>query len=49
MLESMGFDTGIDLTKLIDARRLLHESLPDEPMHGQVPKAGIPRTFRAAA
>jgi hydroxymethylglutaryl-CoA lyase len=49
MLESMGFDTGIDLTKLIDARRLLHASLPDEPMHGQVPKAGIPRTFRAAA
>jgi len=49
MLESMGFATGIDLAKLIDARRLLHEGLPAEPMHGQVPKAGIPRTFRAAA
>ena len=49
MLESMGFATGIDLAKLIEARRLLHEGLPDEPMHGQVPKAGIPRTFRAAA
>jgi hydroxymethylglutaryl-CoA lyase len=49
MLESMGFTTGIDLAKLIDARRLLHEGLPAEPMHGQVPKAGIPRTFRAAA
>ena len=49
MLESMGFETGIDLTKLIDARRLLHERLPAEPMHGQVPRAGIPRTFRAAA
>ncbi len=49
MLESMGFDTGIDLPKLIEARRLLHEGLPQEPMHGQVPKAGIPRTFRAAA
>jgi hydroxymethylglutaryl-CoA lyase len=49
MLESMGFATGIDLPKLIDARRLLHEGLPAEPMHGQVPKAGIPRTFRAAA
>ena len=49
MLESMGFKTGIDLPKLIDARGLLHEGLPAEPMHGQVPKAGIPRTFRAAA
>jgi hydroxymethylglutaryl-CoA lyase len=49
MLESMGFATGIDLPKLIDARRLLHEGLPAEAMHGQVPKAGIPRTFRAAA
>jgi hydroxymethylglutaryl-CoA lyase len=49
MLESMGFATGIDLPKLIGARRLLHEGLPEEPMHGQVPKAGIPRTFKAAA
>jgi len=49
MLESMGFATGIDLTKLIDARRLLHEGLPEEPMQGQLSKAGIPRTFRAAA
>jgi hydroxymethylglutaryl-CoA lyase len=49
MLESMGFATGIDLAKLIAARSLLREGLPDEPLHGQVPKAGIPRTFRAAA
>lgn len=49
MLESMGFATGIDLDRLIAARTLLREGLPDEPMHGQVPKAGIPRTFHAAA
>lgn len=49
MLESMGYATGIDLQKLIEARRLLHDGLPAEPLHGQVPKAGIPRTFRAAA
>jgi hydroxymethylglutaryl-CoA lyase len=49
MLESMGFDTGIDLEKLIATRRILHEGLPAEPMHGQVPKAGIPKTYRAAA
>ena len=47
MLESMGFDTGIDLEKLIAARSLLHEGLPSEPLHGHVPQAGIPRTFRA--
>jgi len=49
MLESMGFDTGIDLAKLIEARDLLHTGLPSEPMHGQVPKAGIPKTFKLAA
>ena len=49
MLESMGFGTGIDLAALIAARRLLHEGLPAEPMHGQVAKAGIPRTYRQAA
>ncbi len=49
MLESMGFETGIDLPKLLEARRLLHEGLPAEPLHGQVAKAGIPKTFRAAA
>jgi hydroxymethylglutaryl-CoA lyase len=45
MLESMGFHTGVDLEKLLQARALLHAGLPDEPMHGQLPKAGIPRTF----
>jgi len=49
MLESMGFETGIDLAALITARRLLHDGLPAEPMQGQVAKAGIPKTFRRAA
>jgi hydroxymethylglutaryl-CoA lyase len=49
MLESMGFSTGIDLAKLIAARAILHEGLPEEELHGNVPKAGIPRVFRAAA
>ncbi len=49
MVESMGFATGIDLERLLAARAVLREGLPDEPMHGQVEKAGIPRTFRAAA
>jgi len=45
MLESMGLHTGVDLGKLLEARALLREGLPDEPLHGQLPKAGIPRTF----
>ena len=49
MLESMDFRTGIDIPKLFEARRLLHEGLPAEPLHGQLPKAGIPPTFRKAA
>lgn len=49
MLESMGFDTGIDLNRLIAARELLHEGVPGEPMYGQVPKAGIPKTYRVLA
>ncbi len=49
MLESMGFVTGIDLGRLLTARALLAEALPDEPLHGGLGRAGIPRTFRAAA
>ncbi|MGH7067139.1 MAG: hydroxymethylglutaryl-CoA lyase [Acetobacteraceae bacterium] len=49
MLESMGYTTGIDLARLIAARTALHEGLPDEALHGQVPQAGIPKTFRQAA
>jgi hydroxymethylglutaryl-CoA lyase len=49
MLESMGFRTGIDIPKLLDARKVLQASLPAEPLHGQVPKAGLPPTFCKAA
>ncbi len=49
MLESMGFDTGIDLDRLIRARDILAEGLPAEALHGQVSVAGIPKTFRVAA
>ncbi len=49
MLESMGFDTGIDLARLLDARAPLHAGLPDETLHGQLAKAGIPRIFHPAA
>ncbi len=49
MLESMGFTTGIDIPKLFEARALLQAGLPAEQLHGQLPKAGLPPTFRKAA
>jgi hydroxymethylglutaryl-CoA lyase len=49
MLESMGMTTGIDLEKLLAARAILREGLPDEEMHGNLARAGIPRTFSPAA
>ena len=49
LLESMGFDTGIDMTKLLEARKFLSEGLPGEPVYGFVPDAGLPKNFRRAA
>ncbi len=49
MLESMGFDTGINLDRLVAARTLLHDALPDEPLHGALARAGLPRTFVPAS
>jgi crotonobetainyl-CoA:carnitine CoA-transferase CaiB-like acyl-CoA transferase/isopropylmalate/homocitrate/citramalate synthase len=48
MLESEGFDTGIDLPALVAAREALREGLPGEPLHGRVATAGVPRTYRPA-
>lgn len=47
MLESMGMRTGIDLDRLLHARAILAEALPDEPRHGGLARAGVPKTFRA--
>lgn len=49
LLESMGFDTGIDLDRLIAARAVLAEVLPGEPLYGHVADAGLPKGFVPAA
>lgn len=49
MLESMGMQTGIDLERLIAARRFLEEGLAGEALHGGLARAGIPPTFRPQA
>ncbi|HWU03901.1 MAG TPA: hydroxymethylglutaryl-CoA lyase [Novosphingobium sp.] len=40
MLNSMGYETGIDLEKLLEVRSILQEALPDEPLYGFTPDAG---------
>jgi hydroxymethylglutaryl-CoA lyase len=49
LLEAMGLRTGIDLERLIAARRIIHEGLPDEPLYGHVPDAGLPKGFAPAS
>src|SRR2546421_1243203 len=49
MFESMGVSTGIDLDKLFLAREVLVNAIPDEPVYGHTPLAGLPKGFRAAA
>ena len=48
LAESLGFDTGIDLEKLIAVRRIVAEALPGEVLYGQTAKAGLPKGFAYA-
>ncbi len=49
MLEAMGLRTGIDIDKLLEVRSILTSALPDEPLYGFVPDAGVPKGFNEAA
>jgi hydroxymethylglutaryl-CoA lyase len=49
MFESMGLRTGVDFAKLLEARKLLVAGIPEEPVYGHTPMAGLPKGFRAAA
>ena len=49
MFEAMGVSTGIDLEKLMVARKMMVEVLPDEQVYGHFALAGVPKGFRAAA
>jgi len=49
MFESMGVATGISIEKLLLARKILVEAIPQEPIYGHTPVAGLPKGFRAAA
>ena len=45
LLESMGFDTGLDIGKLVALRNKVATWLPDEAFGGAVARAGLPKTF----
>ncbi len=48
MLESMGLRTGIDIERLIGARKIVIEALPGEPLYGHVPDAGLTKGYTPA-
>jgi hydroxymethylglutaryl-CoA lyase len=45
MLNSMGYETGIDLARLIASRDVLADALPGEPLYGYLARAGVPKQF----
>jgi hydroxymethylglutaryl-CoA lyase len=49
MFEAMDVRTGIDLDKLMAARKLMVDAIPQEPTYGHFALAGVPKGFRAAA
>ena len=48
MLEAMGLSTGIDLAALVGVRQILADAVPEEPLYGFLPDAGLPLGFRSA-
>ena len=49
LLESLGFDTGVDIDALVELRRTVEEWLPGERFAGMIATAGLPKTFGRAA
>jgi len=49
MFEAMGVKTGIDLDRLMAARKLMVDTIPQEPTYGHFALAGFPKGFRVAA
>ena len=47
MFEAMGVRTGVDLEKLFKAREVLIRAIPEEPVYGHTPLAGLPKGFAA--
>lgn len=48
LLESLGFDTGVDIDGLVNFRREVETWLPTESFQGRISNAGLPKGFRPA-
>jgi hydroxymethylglutaryl-CoA lyase len=48
LLESMGLKTGVNFERLMAARKVLAQALPEIELYGFTPEAGLPRDFRPA-
>jgi hydroxymethylglutaryl-CoA lyase len=48
LCDTLGLDTGIDVTALAAAREVLETSMPNEPVHGALARAGVPRVLEGA-
>jgi len=49
LLESMGLSTGVDIERLVEARAVLAEGLPEVELVGHIADAGLPKGFVPAA
>jgi hydroxymethylglutaryl-CoA lyase len=49
LFESMGCETGIDLDRLVEVRKIVAKALPDVALYGAIAKAGLPRNFHPVA
>ena len=49
LFESMGCETGIDLDRLVEVRRIIAKALPEVALYGAIAKAGLPRNFHPVA
>lgn len=49
MLQAMGYETGIDIHKLLEVRNIIVHALPGEPLYGFTADAGLPLGFQGSA
>lgn len=49
MFEAMGLRTGVDVSALLEARKIVTDALPGEELYGFVAEAGLPLGFTRAA
>jgi hydroxymethylglutaryl-CoA lyase len=43
LCKSTGYETGIDIEKLVSVRKIIASSIPNEPLFGNLARAGLPK------